>query len=318
MPQGLKSRVISKINEIGVKEASKFFGVSIGTTSNWLTGKTSPSIDAVELLLLEKDTPIFNKPESSTEPEMDLIQWPGKEVILLLPVYRTFNPATHFTLFANYAKYGPEKLGLDMKTRTVIHESRNILIDKLMSNPDAKTGIMADDDMILPCGMSGLLNTRYNAKLPEDLASQVAISRIMSHGSDKGVVGALYFGRSSRGHAQCETGFSSQFENDKLHQLTYRGLKPQGWVATGFIKIERWVIEKLKAEIDNGRWPECKPQPGKWYGYFNPTKVGVGEDVSFGRRCAEIGISSFVDTSLVCGHADGNYVYFHHNTIGKT
>ncbi len=302
----LKSMVVSRIQEIGVKEASKLFGVSIGTVSNWAAGKTSPSIDALEAIL-PRDEKVDD----------ELHDWAGKEVLILLPVYRSFNPFTHFTLFANYAKYGPDKLGLEMKTRTVIHESRNILIDAFMKNKSAKTALMFDDDMILPCGMPNRFNTKYKAKLPNNLASQVTISRLMSHGEDKGVVGGLYFGRGPNGHAQCASGFSKTNENAKLHELEYTGLKPEGWVATGCLKIEKWVIERLKGEIDNGRWPECKPiDESKWYGYFTPVKVGVGEDVSFGRRCAEIGIQSYVDTSLVCGHADGNYIYWPWNTKG--
>jgi hypothetical protein len=76
-----------------------------------------------------------------------------------------------------------------------------------------------------------------------------------------------------------------------------------GWVGTGCIKIERWVFEALAAEIDKGRWPECAPV-GKdgWYGFWNPMRVRMGEDVSFGRRCKEIGIQTYVDTSLICLH----------------
>src|SRR5687767_11161044 len=114
--------VTDKIAELGVKEASKFFGVSVGTVSNWATGKTSPSIDALQLAIDEPE-PVAEDPDA-------LFNWQGRQAMLLLPVYRTFNPDTHFTLFANYAKFGPEKIGMIMQKRTVIHEARNILAEK--------------------------------------------------------------------------------------------------------------------------------------------------------------------------------------------
>ena len=142
----------------------------------------------------------------------------------------------------------------------------------------------------------------------------MAISRIMSHGDKAGIVGALYFGRHSSGRAQCASGFTSDAENKKLHEFGNAGLKPEQWVGTGMLKIERWVILKLKEAIDSGEFPECKPAaPGRWYGYFSPTSVGVGEDVSFGLRAGKLGIQSYVDTGLVCLH-EGGMAYGPNNT----
>lgn len=303
--------VLDKIDSVGTKDAAKFFGVSAGTISNWHSGKTSPSIAALQLVWGDNGA-------EAPAPKPELVNWEGRKVVLLQPVYRSFNPMTHFTLFANYARYGPDKIAMEYKTRTVIHESRNILIDKAMKIDGVEDILMVDDDMVLPCGMPNKFNTTFRAKLPADLASQVAFSRILSHDAEKGIVGCLYFGRSQIGHAQCASGFASKYENSQLHGLAYRGLRAEDWVATGFIRIKRWVIEKMKAAIDAGKWPECKPShEDSWYGYFNPLRVRVGEDVSFGRRAAEIGIQSYVDTSLVCGHADGNYIYWHYNTNGE-
>lgn len=244
--------------------------------------------------------------------------WEGRKVMMLLPVYRTFCADTHFTLFANYAKYGPEKLSMEIIKRTVIHEARNMLIDKFMKT-DAETAIMVDDDMILPCGNADLFNGRYGAGVPVRSAGFNAISRLMSHGKDKGIVGALYFGRHDIGQAQCEQGFgkTQEAENDKFRKFGYKDLIATGWVGTGFIKIERWVIEKMKAEIDSGKWEEAKPAyAGSWYGYFSPLGTRIGEDVSFGRRAKEIGIQSYVDTSLIALH-NGERNYGPANTKAK-
>lgn len=300
----LKKRVREKIAELGVAESAKFFGVSVGTASNWSTGKTSPSIEAAELLIGDL--------QEAQQPD-ELTHWMGREVFIGIPAYRSINPETHYTLFANYAKYGPEKIAMQMIKRTTIHEGRNILIDKFMQT-DAKRIIMVDDDMVIPFGNAAYINSNHQANLPVEIAGRVGLSRLLSHGSEKGVVGGLYFGRHRAGKAQCSGGFESDAENAKFHRHEYEGAVAQRWVGTGWIKIERWVIEKMRAHIDAGNWPELKPENDtRWYGYFTPLKVGVGEDVSFGVRCGKIGIQSYVDAGLECLHI-GDRSYCSTNT----
>jgi len=306
----LKKIVTDRIAELGPKEASKFFGVSLGTISNWTLGKTKPSIEAVELAMLE----LGDAPKKEVDPDA-LYQWNGKRAIILLPVYRTFNPDTHFTLFANYAKYGPEKLGMIQEKRTVIHESRNILCHKALKT-DSKAFIMVDDDMILPCGNPDLFNGRYGANVCLTSAGYNAVSRLMSHPEDKEIVGALYFGRHEMGKAQCSLGFSNDRENEKLRDGEYTGLVPDEWVGTGCLRIMRSALEKMKAAIDSGKWPELAPVGlDGWYGFFTPQRVRMGEDVSFGRRAKELGIQSYVDAGLVCLH-NGERNFGPRNTRG--
>lgn len=301
----LKRLVLDKIEQVGVVEAKRFFGVSLGTISNWKSGKTSPSVDAVQMVI------------GSLVADDTFTSWEGKKVHVMLPVYRQFCADTHYTLFANYAKYGPDKIGLSIEKRTIIHEARNILTHKGLKT-DAEWFIMVDDDMILPCGSAGIMNGNYRANLPEPSASLLAFSRLMSHPKDARIIGGLYFGRHELGKAQCHIGFQHEHENDNLrkHQK-YTQLMPMGWVGTGLIRIHRSVFDDLKKEIDNGRWPECKPiREDLWYGYWNPIQVGVGEDVSFGRRCAEIGIVSYLDPVLECLHI-GDVPFGSHNTKTK-
>ncbi len=252
-----------------------------------------------------------NEESQKDSAEATLTMWQGRKVFLMHPVYRSFNAKTHFTLFACYKDYGPEKIGMvEPVEGTVIHEARNILIDRAMKNPDAETFIMPDDDMVLPCGSEAYFNGRLEAGVSPESARFNAISRIMSHGRDKEIVGALYFGRHKYGMAQCEWGFRDKNKSQEFREGKHRGLIQMPWVATGFIKIERTAIEKLKKAIDDGFFPECKPKPGQgWYGYFAPASVGIGEDVSFGLRMEKIGVKSYLDASLVCLHADGNTLY---------
>ncbi len=316
----IKKIVIAKISDLGVKEAAKYFGVSTGTISNWSRGASEPSIAAAQLVMNELPGPreieqIKDDVEEFIEeqcPDYDknnpVISWEGREVMLMLPVYRTFNAETFFTLFCNYAKYGPSKMAMEMVKRTVIHEARNMLIDKGMKVPGIKTFIQIDDDMVIPCGIGGILNGRYGAGVTDAQASLLTFDRLMASGSDKGIVGMNYFGRHAHGQCQNALGMGSHAESDKFRRGEHKGLVAVDWVATGGIKIERWVIEKMKAHIDAGNWPECKPTfEGSWYGYFNPQAVRIGEDVSFGRRAKEIGIQSYVDADLIALHCGDCY-----------
>ena len=245
-----------------------------------------------------------------------LTMWEGRKVMILLPSYREIHPAVHYSLFCNYARYGAEKLAMDFQDMTMIHEARNILTQRGLQNKDVETFIMFDDDVIPPCGNPPLWKVKYSSPLPEKITSRNAISRLMSHGRDKGIVGGLYFGRNKEGKAQCHSGFGDPKANADYHQHRNDGLVPELWVATGCLKIERWVFEKMKQAIDDGKWPECKPfgnRPDQWYGFWNPQSTAVGEDASFGCRAHEIGIQSYVDAGLECLHL-GYIPYGSHNT----
>lgn len=306
--------VTDKIEALGAKEAARFFGVSLGTISNWATGKTSPSIDALTLAAAD-----YQEPElATTEEDVDALHmWQGRKAMILLPVYRTFNADTHFTLFANYAKYGPEKIGMIMQKRTVIHEARNILADKFLKT-DAPKAIFCDDDMILPCGLPALFNGRYKAGVSNEKASVNAISRIMSHGDDRPIVGSLYFGRNSDGMAQCHKGKNEPGANTKFRNGTYKGLVADNWVGTGFMRINREVFLAMKEAIDGGKWgDDLKPRGNNGiYGFFTPLMVKVGEDVSFCMRAKELGYQAYIDTGLVSLHV-GDMAFGPSNTNSK-
>lgn len=298
----LRDKVIAKISEVGVKKAAKIFGVSTGTVSNWSSGKTLPSIEAAEIILLDE----VAEAAKPIDPQ-GLTMWEGRQVAILMPVYRTMNPDTHFTLFANYVSYGPSKICIPKPVKgTCIWEARNIMINQVQAMKEVKKYIFVDDDMILPHGHVSSMNDGYGAGLPPDMAGLNAISRITSHSEDKGIIGALYFGRHAKGRAQCASGFMGTQENDRFRSFQTTGIKQEHWVGTGFMKIESWVIDRMKQAIDDGKWPECRPRPQDgpkgYYGYFNPIAVGIGEDVSFCTRAAEIGIQTWLDASLVCLH----------------
>lgn len=282
-----------------------------------------PIVTAVAVPQPEDGAVVYPSISGPLEEEVDnnaeLAMWKGRKLAVLLPVYKEFCPATHFTLFANYAKYGPEKIALFQKERTVIHEARNYLVHKALKS-DAEWFQFCDNDMGLPCGSAGLINGMYGGAIPEPGASMVAISRMMSHPPAMKIVGALYFGRHRYGRAQCAMGFNQggDVESDALRgHKKYRSPIPMEWVGTGFLKIHRSVFEDYKRAIDDGEFPDCKPlKPDRPYGFFSPIQVGMGEDISFGVRCKKLGIDSFLDPVLECLHFGGT-AYHSGNTKNK-
>lgn len=299
----LIEKVLAKCESLGPTEAARYFGVTPQSIYNWRKGKSSPSIEAIEKVLED---------EAKIKP-YEIVQWEGRKVMVLLPVYRNVSVETHYTLFSNYAKYGPDKIGMILEKRTLIHESRNILVDKFLKS-DAEWCIFVDDDMILPFGNSQAFAARYRANIPSRFTDQVAINRIMSHGTDKGVVGALYYGRVEHGKAQCADGFASAKGNADLHDYNNLGeLREVRWTGTGMMRIHRSVFEKMKAHAEKN-WPHIIPQTeGKPMGYFTPDIVGQGEDVAFCLRAGAIGVPVYVDTGLICLHT-GETHFGPHNT----
>jgi len=252
----------------------------------------------------------------------ELLDLNGKRVILLTPIYRALSGRTFFTLWRCFAQYGVDKIGLIPEFQTVIHEARNILAKKFLET-DSEWCIMVDDDLVLPCGSSSITNNYFRAGLPAGLAGYNAIQRIMSHPSDKLVVGALYFVKgnpSSHGHrlagrAVTKSAFIDDAVNRDLHSPNdNKELFKDDWVGLGFSRIHRSVFEKIK-EVAPGRFPEIvPPDPNQHTGWFQPIGPNVNEDLSFCRRCRACGIDLWLDPCLVCGHADGTTIYWANNS----
>lgn len=316
----LKQAVLDKVAELGPEEASKFFSTPPSIIAKWQSGAQSPTLKAAQLVVADCFPPPAIDPVLAM-PFLHVAHWEGRKVMILLPSYKSINPLTHFTLFANYAKYGAEKLSMGTKNLTVIHEARNFLIHVGMMNKDVEEFIMVDDDMVLPDGNENHFNGNFRMGVRPESARFNFISRIMSHDSRLGVIGALYYGRHEFGMPQCEWGFNQNRGTlaNELRAEKHQGLIAMPWVATGGLRIPRWVIERKREAIDAGKWPELKPTlQGGYYGYFHPKAAGFGEDMSFGYRLEEIGIKSYLDASLVLGHAEGNVVWGPKNTRNKT
>ncbi len=309
MHLNLTELVRRKIETIGIEASAKYFGTSTGTTSLWNRGG-KPSLEAGQLILNEyySNVELLNQAVDGKAPEAEL--WKGRDVIFLLPVYKSLSPATQKTLFYQYAKYGADKIGILMHSRTLIDEARNILAMKFLRST-AEWAFFIDDDMVLPCGSADIFNNEFNAQIPKPYADYLFIDQMMKN--DLPLVGALYFGRHHAGKGQYSGAFESDIENRNAHQLINPGLKPCSWVATGAMKIHRSVFEKIM-QVAPEYFPDIIPtQEGRPWSFFQRMGHGIGEDVSFNYRAAKAGFQPYVDTSLICLH-QGDCYYGPSNT----
>jgi hypothetical protein len=248
------------------------------------------------------------------EPEaLPLTQWKGKKVAVALMAYRNINADVHFALYANYASYGPDKIGLIRAPKaTEIHRARSQVANVFMRG-DAEYLIMVDDDMLIPYGNEGAYERHVldlcGEGVPAGLGRVHGISKLMSHGPEVGIVGGLY---TARGKGRNPMVFGGNFTRDQAKNGTLTGLHEVDWIATGFIRIHRSVFKKIKDAAPT-KFKDIMPRgqpngPGDYYGYFLPRLNHQGEDSAFCSRAKEVGVKCYLDSDIKCGHV-GEYVY---------
>lgn len=296
----LTALVLEKITALGDDAAEEYFGVSHGTIVAWRTRKTPPNLAAAQKCW---DDSVLAQTPAIWGSE-------GKSPIaLLMPMYETVEPLALVTIYRAAKFYGPEKITLIPKIRTLITEARNDLAHKFMAS-SSEWAIMIDSDMIIPCGNGAMLRSQ-GCNLPEPKASRNAFERLMSHPPEYKIVGALYKDRRQGTRAQCELAFRSAQENERLIGVfdgkgNYDGLEETGWLGFGLIKIHRSVFQSMRdAAQPGGSMEDIAPPKGRDtepYGFFRTTAAQRGEDVVFCRRAQSLGIKTYVDTGLPCGH----------------
>jgi len=300
----LRQLVLEVIANLGTEEAARKFSVSKQTIINWSKGGTPP-IDAAQMVLDEY--------QGIKSEEAQVTSWEGRKVYFLIPSYNQLTVETHDTLFRNYSKYGPEKIGILHEKGTLIEDSRNTLAHRFLKT-QGEWAIMIDDDMVLPCGSGEVFNGIYGMGLPKPYCDYLFVERILSH--NQPLVGALYFGRHRAGAGQYSEAFESNQENLNAHRLVRPGLKPTKWVATGAMCIHRSVFEKIQSEAPQ-KFADIVPKdPAQPTAFFRRLAAGYGEDVSFCIRATACGFTPMVDTGLICGHV-GPTVYGPNNTQAK-
>lgn len=228
----------------------------------------------------------------------------GATAIILMPTYAFIEPETKESLWMAASKFGREKLRYMSKEKTCVWVARNILIDRFLKT-DANYALMLDSDVGLPCGNAAYYRARFRCPMvPDYIASQNFFTRLLSHPPEYGIVGASYFDRQVGTQLQCSRGCGSNEEvgfNDRYRSGAVRGLVECLWVATGGMRIARWVLEKILEE--KRLFPEAiPPKSSSPFGFFTPARVGQGEDVAFCVRAARLGIKSYLDADLRLMH----------------
>jgi transcriptional regulator with XRE-family HTH domain len=292
MSLDLRKLVTDIIANIGRAESATKFGVSRQTIANWEAGG-APSVEAVQIALNEWYA-------NGGGAIAQAASWEGRKVFFLLAAYEHMCLDTHDSLFRNYARYGPEKIGILMEKGTLIEDARNTLCTRFMKEKESEYAIMIDVDMVLPVGDSAVTNNTYRIPIPAPFSSYLFIDRILSH--NKPLVGGLYFGRHSGGKAQYAEAFESDIEDQNAHRLIRPGLKATRWVATGAMCVHRSVFQAIQDAAPE-KFPDIIPQrPDQPWAYFRRLGPQIGEDVSFCMRATACGIQPYVDTGLICGH----------------
>jgi hypothetical protein len=302
-PRNLAALVTDKITELGDTKAREYFGVSAGTISAWKNGKTAPSLEAAQK--------VWDGNLLAQTPEV----WGGngkEDVCVCLPMYETAEPFFLISFLKMLKGYGLDRVRIIPKTRTLIEEARNDLVERaLLTN--CKKIVMMDCDMIPPCGSPGLIK-KMGVNIPDAKAAINALIQITSHPEEYRIIGALYKDRRGGNRVQCAKAFSSPQENVRLMGM-FDG-KTQataleeagGWVAMGMTMFHRNVFEQMRAEAIKPGSPLaeiCPPPPPRDkepFGYFGRSSKYRGEDVAVCRRAESIGITTWIDPQIVCGH----------------
>lgn len=232
----------------------------------------------------------------------------GGKIAVLVPTMYQIEPEMFESFFVAAQHFGREKLRFISRERTCIWVARNILAQRFLAT-DAEYALFIDADMCLPCGAPEFFRKRFRNALPDRWAAVNAITRIMSHPASIGIVGGAYFDRQIGSQLQCSRGVGSAEEigfNDRFRRGEVTGLVECTWVATGFLRIARWVFEKIAQH--EKLFPEMVPaKEGAPLGFFTPFRVGQGEDVAFAGRAGKVGIKSFLDAEIRLMHKGSRY-----------
>ena len=130
-----------------------------------------------------------------------------------------------------------------------------------------------DDDMIIP---------------PD------AIEKLLAH--DKDIVSGLYFGRGNYlpvmfSIEETKEGEESYFGFDNVREYKDDDLMKVDAIGFGCVLTKVSALVKVWQDERDGIGKTCFDFIG-----------GLGEDLSFGLRCRQCGIETWVDTSIKCGH----------------
>lgn len=187
------------------------------------------------------------------------------KVVIALPAYGQI-PATSAVTLCGVMADGVAKglcHGLVYATNAMVDWARNHLVGLALEHHSEPTHIMwVDGDMVIP---------------------QDAIARLLEH--DKDIVSGLYFQRTEPHLPVVYTLDPFEITTD----LDFENLSQVEGLGMGCMLARTEVYREMEKHFSDQRWHMAEWPNG-------------GEDVWFFRRCKEMGIESFLDPTVLCGH----------------
>jgi hypothetical protein len=160
--------------------------------------------------------------------------------------------------------------------------ARNELVSRTLSeSPDVTHVLFIDQDMVLPAD---------------------CITQLLAH--DKEVVGVTYFTKDAPYYPVALV----WDENDNSHFLDSwtDDLTPVGSIGMGCTLIQTAVLRDMREQYA----AKDGDRPG-WF-VINGERRPMGEDTHFGFRCHNMGITHYLDTTLLAGHEGSEVVTHQH------
>ena len=189
------------------------------------------------------------------------------KILVGIPANRNIPKETVASLLPIVAQVGIENVV--MMQNAMINQCRDAIV-KVAIQRKADYIFWIDDDMVIP---------------PD------ALTKLLAHNKD--ICSGLYFGRGNYKpllfDLNMERNADNLIEKASFNQrLDYPQdeLFKVGAVGFGCVLTRVSILEAMEKE---------------WGGWFNFIG-GYGEDLSFGIRCADMGIETWVDPSVKCGH----------------
>jgi hypothetical protein len=277
----------TKVLENGEADVAKMLQVKRPVIRGYLDGCT-PHHDVcqrvVDLWFIE------SRPYRYEDPA---IMWKERDMCLLMAVYKSIHPYTHYSIMAFW-----DKTTMRYQQRAgdgMIARSRNHLTRRFLRDTECQWSLWLDDDMAFPWGDGNEFNYRTGMKLPDAFASLVTPKRLVSW--EKTIVAGCYWDR----HGQNTLTIGSN--RAIMVRPPHNSIVPITYSGTGCLLVHRQVYEDIAK-----MFPETYDQnaPGNECGFFTPrqTESGrmMGEDESFGWRALQAGHQTFLDMGLICGH----------------
>jgi len=306
MSNTIEDQVREYLASTDMEEASKLLGAYPSVLKRYAAGTHRPSAEVVTNYV--KNVVMAGSGDREWDKHADFA---GRNLCLLLPFYKTTNPATAYFLFALALDMGKENIRSYMRHGdAIIENSRNRLVQDFMDS-GSEWSLWIDDDMIFPIGRAGLFKhyTSSPPGYPDARAGRHVIHRLMSH--KKTLVGGLYFGRHPNAPAMFAEGMKNGPES-KAARSGSDSLLPTRWVATGCMLVHRQVYLDIQAK--HPEWKNDTTGQGG-FTYFHKTP-DAGEDVNFCKAALEAGHQPYVDLGLECAHV-GYACYGSWNTQGR-